>query len=77
MKLEYVEFDFGPFILKKILWWIGKLLPLPEWKTDYNSVFAEAEQNNKVVFALFTGSDWCQHCINLHEEVLTSPRRMR
>ena len=68
------EFDFGSFIFRPFIpKWILKLLfRIPEWKTDYNAALAEAKQSNKVVFALFTGSDWCGHCINLHNEVLTS-----
>lgn len=68
------EFDFGKIIYRPFIpKWIWKLLfRIPEWKTDYKSALAEAKQTNKVVFALFTGSDWCGYCINLHKEVLTS-----
>lgn len=69
-----VDFDFNNLFFPFIPDWILKLIMrIPEWKTDYNVALAEAKQNKKVVFALFTGSDWCSYCIYLHKEVLTSP----
>ena len=32
-----------------------------------------AKEENKAVFAYFSGSDWCMYCIKLHNEVLNKP----
>ena len=37
---------------------------------DYNTAFAEAKKDGKVVMILFTGSDWCPPCKMLHKFVL-------
>lgn len=69
-----VEFDFNTLMFRFFFpKWILKLFfRIPEWKTDYNAALAEAKKSNKVVFALFTGSNWCTYCKYLHKEVLTS-----
>lgn len=40
------------------------------WTTDINKAFAQAKKQNKKVFILFTGSDWCGYCKILKREVL-------
>ncbi len=42
------------------------------WITDMEEGFKIAKKENKAVFALFTGSDWCPPCKKLHHEVLES-----
>lgn len=68
------QFDFKNYLFQFSLpkWVWGLIYRTPEWKTDYNAALSEAKQTNKIVFALFTGSDWCGHCISLQSEVLTS-----
>ena len=41
------------------------------WKTDLNQALATAKQENKVVLINFTGSDWCQWCKRLSDEVFS------
>ena len=41
------------------------------WKTDLNQALATAKQENKVVLINFTGSDWCQWCKRLNDEVFS------
>ena len=41
------------------------------WKTDLNQAIATAKQENKVVLINFTGSDWCQWCKRLSDEVFS------
>ena len=35
----------------------------------YDEALQRAEKENKTVFALFTGSDWCPWCVYLEKEV--------
>jgi len=42
------------------------------WLTSLPDAKAKAKTENKLVFAEFTGSDWCPPCKKLHSEVLTS-----
>ena len=39
-----------------------------------NATLATASQQNKIVYLLFTGSDWCPPCISLELKVLQSPQ---
>jgi protein disulfide-isomerase len=41
------------------------------WKTDLNEALATAKKENKVVLINFTGSDWCQWCKRLSDEVFS------
>lgn len=41
------------------------------WKTDLNEALTLAKKENKVVMINFTGSDWCQWCKRLNEEVFS------
>ncbi len=43
------------------------------WLTDYSAALAAAEETGKPVLAIFTGSDWCQHCRTLERNVLETP----
>ncbi len=40
------------------------------WLTDYEAALAAAEETGRPVLAVFTGSDWCQHCRTLERNVL-------
>lgn len=44
-----------------------------EWMTDFEQAKAKAKQENKVILADFTGSDWCHFCIVLRRRVLDTP----
>ena len=39
-----------------------------------NATLAIAAQQNKIIYLLFTGSDWCPPCISLELKVLQSPQ---
>ena len=39
------------------------------WETDIDAALAEAERQDRVVFAYFAGSDWCAWCLRLKAEV--------
>jgi len=41
------------------------------WKTDLNEALTAAKKENKVVLVDFTGSDWCQWCKRLSDEVFS------
>lgn len=40
------------------------------WTTDYDAALKTAKKDNKLVFVLFTGSDWCGWCKKLMSEIL-------
>ena len=54
-----------------------KLVPDPRaekmWGSDLAAAQARAKTSGKLVFIDFTGSDWCQPCVALHDNVLTQP----
>ena len=54
---------------------IAAVMPLQaaEWMTDFEQAKAKAKQENKVILADFTGSDWCHFCIVLRRRVLDTP----
>ncbi|MGH7145284.1 MAG: thioredoxin family protein [Planctomycetota bacterium] len=45
----------------------------PVWLTDFAQAKALAKKEHKLVFAEFTGSDWCIFCKRLDKEVLSTP----
>lgn len=42
------------------------------WITDYRAALATAKEQNRHVFLLFTGSDWCPWCKKLQAEILAT-----
>jgi thioredoxin-related protein len=44
-----------------------------EWLSDVQMAKDKAQQENKFVLLNFTGSDWCQACIRLRNEVFDKP----
>jgi protein disulfide-isomerase len=44
------------------------------WTTDYKKALADAKASHKMVLLDFTGSDWCEWCIKLREEVFSQPK---
>ena len=45
----------------------------PAFISDYNEALERATAEDKVVLALFTGSDWCHYCIQLESQYLVKP----
>lgn len=43
------------------------------WQTDLNAGRAQAAKDGKNVLISFTGSDWCQWCIRLNQEIFSQP----
>ena len=43
------------------------------WSTDYVKALKQAQKENKFVYVLFTGSDWCSWCKKLRNDVLEKP----
>jgi protein disulfide-isomerase len=43
------------------------------WLTDFAAAKAAAKKEQKPILANFTGSDWCPHCVNLKNEVFSTP----
>ncbi|MDA9360739.1 thioredoxin family protein [Flavobacteriaceae bacterium] len=44
-----------------------------EWRSDWDTAKVEAEQPNKKLILVFSGSDWCIPCIKLEKEIWKSP----
>jgi len=45
-----------------------------EFTRDFNAAKAQAAQENKKIFAVFSGSDWCPPCMNLEKKVLSQQK---
>lgn len=43
-----------------------------QWRTDWDTAKVEAEQANKKIILVFSGSDWCIPCIKLENEIWKS-----
>ncbi len=43
------------------------------WHESYEFARAESEKTGKPILADFTGSDWCQYCVKLKQEVFEKP----
>jgi thioredoxin-related protein len=41
------------------------------WTLDINAALKKAKAENKKVYLLFTGSDWCGFCIRLKDDVFS------
>ena len=47
-------------------------LSAQDWRTDWDIARVEAEQANKKLILVFSGSDWCIPCIKLEKEIWES-----
>ena len=47
-------------------------LSAQDWRTDWEIARVEAEQANKKLILVFSGSDWCIPCIKLEKEIWES-----
>lgn len=45
--------------------------PYEDFLSSEKEAFAQAKEDKKIVFALFTGSDWCPACIKLANNVIS------
>jgi thiol-disulfide isomerase/thioredoxin len=52
---------------------LGDAPPEALWTNNYQEALHQAESEGKHVLAFFTGSDFCQPCMQLHREVLATP----
>lgn len=43
------------------------------WEENLETALQKAKTENKAVLVNFTGSDWCQWCIRLSDEVFSKP----
>jgi hypothetical protein len=60
------------WIREKYFPWLRERYFKITWETDYNVALSKAKETDKIVFALFRGSDWCDYCKILDKEVLNS-----
>ncbi|MFM7564435.1 MAG: thioredoxin family protein [Planctomycetota bacterium] len=52
---------------------LGDAPPAALWTNNYQEALSQAASEGKQVLAFFTGSDFCQPCMQLHREVLATP----
>jgi len=52
---------------------LGDAPPAALWTNNYQEALNQAASEGKQVLAFFTGSDFCQPCMQLHREVLATP----
>lgn len=45
-----------------------------QWLTDYNAALQQAKSAKRNVLLDFTGSDWCEGCIRMEKDVLSTPQ---
>ena len=45
----------------------------PQWRNSLTVAIEEAQANDKLILANFTGSDWCHFCVKLKDEVFNTP----
>ncbi len=61
-------------IILASLSWINILAQEAEvWNSNFEEAMLKAEQQNKEILLVFTGSDWCSVCIRLERDVLNKP----
>ncbi len=60
-----------PFLFFLVLTGCSKKGDNLNWKTDLNDAITIAKKENKFVLINFTGSDWCQWCKKLSDEVFS------
>ena len=64
--------SWGVAALVAVLALTGSAIASDRWIRDYDQAMAEAERTGRPVLTLFTGSDWCPHCVTLEKKVLDS-----
>lgn len=50
----------------------GTVNPVAEWLDNLDDGLLKAQQDNRVVLLMFTGSDWCTWCRKLMKEVFNT-----
>ena len=50
----------------------GSALANDRWLRNFDDAMRAAEQTGRPVLTIFTGSDWCPHCVTLEKKVLDS-----
>lgn len=43
------------------------------WYDDFAEAQKESQKTGRPILALFTGSDWCPHCVKLRNKFLNTP----
>lgn len=52
--------------------WITPVNDSTKWTYDFDAAKQSAKESNKTVLIVFSGSDWCKPCIQLHNELFES-----
>jgi len=55
-----------------LLLWSAVAQAGDRWLRNYEEAMAAAERTGRPVLTIFTGSDWCPHCVTLEKKVLDS-----
>jgi len=54
-------------------WAMASIAQTRTWNQNFDHSLAEAKKTGKVLFIVFSGSDWCPWCIKLDNEVFQKP----
>ncbi|MGY8915510.1 MAG: thioredoxin family protein [Flavobacteriales bacterium] len=54
------------------LLYVPMVLCAQEWNDDFKDAMAIAQQENKPIILVFSGSDWCAPCIKLDRDIWQS-----
>ncbi len=60
---------FGVFFLGLLAVLLNAATP-EGWTGDFEAAKKTAKDSNKILYVLFTGSDWCPYCVQLNKNVL-------
>lgn len=52
--------------------WIAPVNNSAEWTYDFDAAKQNAKESNKTILIVFSGSDWCKPCIQLHAALFES-----
>lgn len=45
-----------------------------KWTNDFRKALKDAAKKEKLIFAFFSGSDWCPHCQRFHKNILINKK---
>lgn len=49
--------------------WITPITDTSEWTYDFEAAKISAKTSDKTILIVFSGSDWCKPCIQLHKDL--------
>lgn len=62
------------FVVISCFWGSSNLQAQINWLVDYSQAKEESSRQDKPIFMVFTGKEWCTYCIRLKDEVFDTPQ---